>query len=101
MMISYQVAYITKYYLLPNKDIVNHCTSTENDSNAYEDTRHNGWSGVKLDEGVQNDTCRIKTKVVRKTFLKQFSPSLETSTESPKIEIHVEANNVLVGAGKN
>lgn len=44
-------------FLLPNEDIVNHCTSAENDAHADKDTRHDGGSGVELDEGVQNDTC--------------------------------------------
>jgi hypothetical protein len=40
------------HHLLPNEDVVDHCTATENDTHTNKHASHNGWSGVKLDESV-------------------------------------------------
>lgn len=54
------------HHLLPDKDIVDHCTATENDTHTNKHASHNGWGGVKLDECVQNDACEQKTNIYSK-----------------------------------
>lgn len=48
------------HHLLPDKDIVDHRTSTEDDTQANKHTGHNGWSGMELDKRIQNDACRTQ-----------------------------------------
>jgi hypothetical protein len=57
---------------------VDHCTATENDTHTNKHTSHNGWSGVKLDESVQNDACKQKANTyskydIKKQLLQNFS----------------------------
>jgi hypothetical protein len=53
------------HHLLPDEDVVDHCTATENDTHANKHASHNSWSGVKLDESVQNDACEQKNKYLQ------------------------------------
>jgi hypothetical protein len=60
------------HHLLPDKDVVDHCTATEDDTQADKHTGHNGWSGVELDERVQNDAYPMqKSKHVYSKYLLQ------------------------------
>jgi hypothetical protein len=66
-------------HLLPDEDIVDHGTATEDDTHTNKHASHNGWSGMELDECVQNDACTRKKQIpavstdIKKQLLQHFS----------------------------
>lgn len=46
-----------RLFFLPHKDVVHHCTATEDDSETDEDTGDDGGCGVELGERVEDDAC--------------------------------------------
>lgn len=57
LLLSSKLSNSISLFLLPDEDIVHHCTSTKYDAYSNQDTRYYSRSRMELDKGVKNNSC--------------------------------------------